>query len=257
MEPVQGINSSPSAAPCRSTARGRIFPTTRWSDVLNAVHGDVTRSGQALETLCRTYWNPLYVYARRRGYSESDAEDLTQDFFAWLLQREWLEGANRERGRFRSFLRVTFDRFLANEWDKSQRLKRGGGRVISLQLHEESTGARFETADPRTPEQSYEWSWALTLLEHVLNRVGADYAHQGKADVFEQLKPCLLGDRTEQRYAALADKLQMTEGSVKVAVFRLRQKYRQTLRDEIAHTVSQQEEVEDEIVHLFSVLAKR
>jgi RNA polymerase sigma-70 factor (ECF subfamily) len=237
--------------------RSPVFVTTHWSVVLSAQDRDSLHSVVALEKLCRIYWQPLYLYVRRRGYSPADAEDLTQGFFAWLLERNWLERADQQRGRFRTFLLTSAGNFLSNEWDKTRTQKRGSGRIVSLQGEEEETGLAHEPADRLTPEQSFEWRWALTLLDQVINRLGAEFSRDGKVELFEALKPCLLGERTAQPYAALALKLAMTEGSVKVAVHRLRQRYRQLLRDEIAQTVAKPEEIEDELRYLFAVLARR
>ena len=237
-------------------AKSLVFVTTHWSVVLSAKDQDSFLSAEALETLCRTYWHPLYGYVRRRGYSPADAEDLTQAFFAWLLERNWLAGADQQRGRFRSFLLTSISNFLANEWDKVKTQKRGGGRIVSLQSDPAESGCIHEPADHLTPEQSFEWRWALTLLDQVMNRLNAEFIQGGKAELFETLKPCLLGERTAQPYAALAAKLAMTEGSVKVAVHRLRQRYRQLLRDEIAQTIAKPKEVEEELRYLFAVLAR-
>ena len=237
--------------------RSPIFATTHWSVVLAAGGSDVPQARDALEKLCRAYWYPLYAYVRRRGYSPADAEDLTQAFFAWLLERDWLGRADQQRGRFRSFLLTSLGNFLANEWDKARAQKRGGGRVVPLQRDEAETRCAREPVDHLTPEQSFEWRWALTLLDQVMNRLSAEFARDGKEALFEALKPCLLGERTAQPYAALASTLAMTEGSVKVSVYRLRQRYRQLLRDEIANTVAKPEEVEEEMCHLFAVLAGR
>lgn len=234
-----------------------VFATTHWSVVLAAGRSDIPQAQDALEKLCQIYWYPLYAYVRRRGYSPADAEDLTQQFFAWLLERDWLGRADQQRGRFRSFLLTSISNFLANEWDKARTQKRGGGRVVSLQRDEAETRCTREPVDNLTPEQSFEWRWALTLLEQVMNRLNAEFARDGKTELFEALKPCLLGERAAQPYAALASKLAMTEGSVKVAVHRLRQKYRQLLRNEIANTVAKPEEVEEELRYLFAVLARR
>jgi RNA polymerase sigma factor (sigma-70 family) len=238
-------------------ARQPVFATTHWSVVLTAGRSDVPQARAALEKLCQTYWYPLYAYVRRRGYARADAEDLTQEFFAWLLERNWLGGADQQRGRFRSFLLTSFSRFLANEWDKARTQKRGGGRIVSLQFDHAEAGCAREPVDHLTPEQNFEWRWALTLLDQVMNRLNAEFTRDGKAKLFEALKPCLLGERTAQPYATLASKLAMTEGSVKVAVHRLRQRYRQLLRDEIANTVEKPEDIDEEMRHLFSVLAGR
>ena len=241
----------------RVTDRSPVFVTTHWSVVLTAKARDSSRSVEALEALCRAYWHPLYAYVRRRGFSPSDAEDLTQQFFAWLLERDWLGRADQQRGRFRSFLLTSISNFLANEWDKTRAQKRGGGRIVSLQYDEAETRCASEPAGNLTPEQSFEWRWALALLDQVMNQLRAEFVRDAKAELFEALKPCLLGERTSQPYAALAEKLEMTEGSVKVAVHRLRQRYRQLLRDEIANTVARPEEVEEELRYLFAVLARR
>jgi RNA polymerase sigma-70 factor (ECF subfamily) len=247
----------PVTPPWGEVARQSVFATTHWSVVLTAGRSDVPQARDALEKLCQTYWYPLYAYVRRRGYARADAEDLTQAFFAWLLERDWLGVADQQRGRFRSFLLISISNFLANEWDKARTQKRGGGRIVSLPFDDAEAGCAREPVDNATPEQSFEWRWALTLLEQVMNRLSAEFARDGKAELFEALKPCLLGERTTQPYATLASKLAMTEGSVKVAVHRLRQRYRQLLRDEIANTVAKPEEVEEELRYLFAVLARR
>ena len=257
MSTTQTTGALPTTPPWGEVARQPVFATTHWSVVLAAGRSDVPQARAALEQLCQTYWYPLYAYVRRRGHARADAEDLTQAFFAWLLERDWLEVADQQRGRFRSFLLTSFSRFLANEWDKARAQKRGGGRIVSLQFDDAEAGCAREPADGVTSEQSFEWRWALTLLDTVMNRLSAEFARDGKAELFETLKPCLLGERTSQPYAALASKLAMTEGSVKVAVHRLRQRYRQLLRDEIANTVAGPEEVEEELRYLFAVLARR
>ena len=225
--------------------------------VLAAGRDDVPQAQAALERLCQTYWHPLYAYARRRGYSPADAEDVTQEFFAWLLERKWLGRADQQRGRFRSFLLTSFSNFLANEWDKARAQKRGGGRIVSLQRDEAEARYAWEPVGHLTPEQSFELRWALTLLDRVMSRLGAEFVQDGKAELFNALKTCLLGERSAQPYAALASKLGVTEGSVKVAVYRLRQRYRQLLRNEIANTVARPEEIEEEMRYLFTVLAER
>jgi RNA polymerase sigma-70 factor (ECF subfamily) len=242
--------------PWGEVARRAVFATTHWSVVL-AAGSDAPQAQESLEKLCQTYWYPLYVYVRRRGYAEADAKDLTQEFFARLLKGDWLGRADQQRGRFRSFLLTSMSRFLMNEWDKARAQKRGGGQVVSLPFGSADERYRWEPADNVTPEQSFERRWALALLDQVMNRLCADYAEQNKAELFETLKPCLLGERSAQPYTMLASKLGMTEGSVKVAVHRLRQRYRQLLREEIAHTVEKPEEVEEEMRHLFAVLARR
>lgn len=234
------------------------FVTTHWSVVVTAGRTDTTRALAALEKLCRTYWYPLYAYVRRRGQSPQDAQDLTQEFFAQLLEHNWVAKADPNKGRFRSFLLMALNRFLANEWDKARTLKRGGQvQIIPFPLETAETRYVREPGETITPEQIFEQQWALTLLDEVLARLRREHAEEGKETVFETLKPCLVGSRETQPYAALAAELEMTEGAVKTAVCRLRQRYRELLKDEIAHTVATPDEVDEELRHLFRVLARR
>jgi len=234
-----------------------VFATTHWSIVLTAGQVDAPRAQNALEKLCQTYWHPLYAYARRRGYSPDDAKDLTQGFFAWVLERNWVARADQQRGRFRSFLLTSFSRFLANEWDHFKAQKRGGGKIVAVEFTAAEAACQRELTDQSTPEESFDRRWALTLLEQAMHRLQLEFANEGKAELFSELKPCLLGERTSQPYAALASKIGMNEGSVKVAVHRLRLRYRQILRDLIGDTVATPEEIEDELRHLFSALTRR
>lgn len=232
------------------------FVTTHWSVVLAASHDDDRMTEAALARLCETYWYPLYAYARRRGYSAEDAQDLTPDFFARLLRRHWLADADQSKGRFRTFLLTAMERFLANAWDKARALKRGGGRPsVPLQLDTAETRYGVEPADKHTPEQVFEYRWALTLLDEVVRQLGTEFQRRGQAELFNALKPCLVGDGSAQPYAQLASTLGMEEGAIKVAVHRLRQRYRELLRAEIANTVTAPIEVETEMRHLFQVLA--
>jgi RNA polymerase sigma-70 factor (ECF subfamily) len=238
--------------------RNPVFATTHWTVVLTAGRTDTTKAGAALEKLCRTYWYPLYAYVRRRGQSAADAQDLTQAFFARLLERNWVGAANRERGRFRTFLLTAMSRFLADEWDKLRAQKRGGGQVlVPLQLDTAETRYGLEPADgAATPEESYERRWALTLLETVLERLRAEYESAGRGEWFARLKDCLVGGRESLPYAELAGPLHVTEGAVKVAVHRLRKRYRELLRTEIAQTMTETEDVDEELRHMFRVLAR-
>lgn len=225
--------------------------------MLTAGRSDTTRAHAALANLCQTYWYPLYAYVRRRGHSPEDAQDLTQAFFARLLERNWVGQADQQKGRFRSFLLSTMNHFLADEWDKARAQKRGGGILpVPLQFDTAETRYGHEPADNVTPEQNYERRWALTLLDKVLQRLRSEYEQEGKAELFAALHPCLVGDRTAQPYAELAVTLGVSEGAVKSAVHRLRQRYRQLLHDEIAQTVASPGEVNAELHHLFAVLAK-
>jgi RNA polymerase sigma factor (sigma-70 family) len=247
------------AAPPSSEGGGphATFVTTHWSVVLAARRSDTTHAQAALARLCQTYWYPLYAYVRRRGYGAHDAQDLTQEFFARLLEQNWLAQADRDRGRFRSFLLAALSHFLANEWDKARAQKRGGAvQMVPLQLDSAETRYGQEPADPLTPEQCFERRWALALLEEVLGALRKEHLAAGTEEMFEALKPCLVGDCQAQPYAVLATKLGMTEGAVKVAVHRLRQRYRHLLRAEIANTVATPEEVNEEMHHLSAVLSR-
>ncbi|MCL4179989.1 MAG: sigma-70 family RNA polymerase sigma factor [Verrucomicrobia bacterium] len=246
--------STSTTAACRPPERW--FGTTHWSVVVAAGRSDTPRARAALEKLCQTYWFPLYTYVRRRGQSPEDAQDLTQEFFARLLEKHWVGNADQTKGRFRSFLLSAMNHFLADEWDKARAQKRGGGvPTVPLQFDTAETRYGLEPEDNVTPERSFELRWVLTLLEEVLNRLQAEYEQEGKADLFAALNPCLVGERTSQPYAELAAKLGISEGTVKSAVHRLRQRYRQLLRDEIAQTVAGSADVDEELRHLSAVLA--
>ncbi len=234
------------------------FVTTHWSVVVTAGHGETPGAREALERLCRTYWYPLYAYVRRRGHSPPDAQDLTQEFFARLLAHNWVIRADRSKGRFRSFLLMALKRFLASEWDKVKAEKRGGQVcLVPLLLEDAETRYAAEPAITATPELEFEQQWALTLLETVLGHLREEYAREGKAALFDALKPCLIGSRDMQPYTRLAAELDMSEGAVKVAVCRLRQRYREGLKAEIARTVAAPGDVDEELRHLFRVLARR
>jgi RNA polymerase sigma-70 factor (ECF subfamily) len=214
-------------------------------------------AGQALESLCRTYWYPLYAYVRRAGYHAHDAEDLTQAFFEKFLAKQWAAQADRNRGRFRSFLLSSLKHFLANEWDKASAKKRGGHvRILSLDTRAAETRFHHEPADTEAPDREFDRRWALTLLDTVLNRLQQEYAEEGKADLFDKVKGTLGGDRASAPYAQIARELNTSEGAVKVAVHRLRQRYRVLLRAEIAQTLATEADVEEELAHLFAALAR-
>jgi RNA polymerase sigma factor (sigma-70 family) len=232
-----------------------MFPATQWTVVLAAGGTPSPESAAALERLCSSYWYPLYAYVRRRGHPPPDAQDLTQEFFARLLEHNWIAHADRYKGRFRSFLLMAMKRFLAKEWNKVNTLKRGGQlRIVPLPLDTAEIRYSREPADTCTPEQVFEKQWALALLESVLNRVRKDYTQEGKGTLFHTLELCLIGSREAQPYSALAVELGMTEGAVKMAVCRLRERYRASLKEEIAQTVASPAEVDEELHHLFRVL---
>jgi RNA polymerase sigma-70 factor (ECF subfamily) len=231
------------------------FRTTHWSMVLGAGRPDGQEAAAALAQLCERYWFPLYVYVRRRVGDVSEAQDLTQEFFARLLENNVLAAASRERGRFRGFLLTAMKNFLANEWDKAKAQKRGGGRrPLPLALDAAESRLSFEPAHDLTPERLYERQWALTLLELVVNRLEAEYVASGKVRQFALLKPALTGSRAALDYHSTAVELEMSEEAVRQAAHRLRRRYRELLRDELAQTVADPADVDDEIRSLFATL---
>ena len=232
-----------------------VFATTHWSVVLEAAHRDTTRARSALARLCQTYWYPLYAYVRRRGYAMHDAQDLTQAFFAQLLARQSLASADPERGRFRSFILTAMNHFLLNEWKKTTAQKRCGGQMLSLDLAAAEERYHLEPATQAAPDQLFDKQWALTLLAEVLDRLEHEYQSEGKGGLFAILKQTLMGLREAQPYAELAPKLGLNESAAKVAVHRLRRRYRELIRDEIANTLDCSEDIEAEMRYLFSVLA--
>ena len=236
---------------------GANFTPTHWSVVLAAAgRSDSTHARDALEKLCRNYWLPIYAFVRRQGHNPHDAQDLTQEFFTRLLESNYLAGVDREKGRFRSFLLASLKHFLANEWDKAKAQKRGGGHVlISIDAAAAENSVGLEPADVLTAEKIFERRWALSLLEQVLRRLREEYARDGKEQQFEQLKSTLTEASRSVSYAEIARRLATSEGAVKVAVHRLRQRYRELLRAEIADTVADPREIDDEIRNLFAALA--
>lgn len=210
----------------------------------------------ALEELCRMYWYPLYAYARRRGQTKEDAEDLTQTFLAGLVQKNSFTGLQPARGRFRAFLLAAFKNFLANEWDKSRAQKRGGGTtVLSLDWQDADTRYRIEPTDNLSADKLYDRAWAVTLLERVVKRLGDECATEGKVKLFEQLRPCLMLGKRALPYAQAAAALGLSEGAVRVAVHRFRQRYRRLLREEIAQTLADAAQVEEELQSMFRAFA--
>ena len=231
------------------------FATTRWSLVLQAGNRADQQADAALQSLCQRYWFPLYAYVRRRTADVHEAQDLTQDFFARLLEKNVLASASPERGRFRSFLLASLKNFLLNEWDRAHAQKRGGGRVcLSLDWDEGESRIGLEPSHELTPERLFERQWTLTLLEHVVSQLQAEFVAAGKERHFELLKGTLVGDRTEQSYSDIAIELGMTEESARQAAHRLRKRYRELLRDEVSQTVAEPGEVDEEIRRLFETL---
>lgn len=213
--------------------------------------GEDHQAAEAMATLCETYWYPLYAFARRRGLSADDAADLTQDFFGRLLRRDFLQTADPQRGRFRSFLLTIFKRYMGHQQQRDQAVKRGGGkRIFSLDPADGEQRYRFEPVEHCTAEQLYERRWAMTLLGNVLARLRQEYSDRGQAEFFQSARPWLTGDDAAGNYAAVSDRLAMSEGALRVAVFRLRDRYRELLRQEVAGTVSDPDSVDDELLRL-------
>ena len=231
------------------------FRTTHWTVVLEAAQSATCDSVTAFGQLYSDYWYPLYAHVRRRGFSSADAEDLTQGFFARLLEKQALNGIEREGGRFRSFLVRSLEHFLANDWNRNHRQKRGGGQPL-VSLHAEDGEARLalEHTDHQTPESLFERRWVFVMLEHVFVRLEAEHAANGRRDFFQQLRVYLQGDHSGPSYAEVAAQRGMSEGAIKVAVHRMRHRYGQILREEIARPVTSPDEVEAELQHLMSVL---
>jgi RNA polymerase sigma-70 factor (ECF subfamily) len=212
---------------------------------------------QALTTLCEIYWYPLYGFLRGRGHSAEDAEDLTQAFFARVVERRAIQHADRDRGRFRSFLLASLTHFTANEHHRDIAKKRGGGvAILSLEFQGAEGRFQLEPSTDETPERVFDRRWALTLLDRVMGRLKAEMVRAGKRVQFERLQACLTGDRLEQGYAQIAADLGTSEGAVKVTVHRLRRRYRDLVRDEIAQTVASPQEIEDELRHLWSAVSR-
>jgi RNA polymerase sigma-70 factor (ECF subfamily) len=232
------------------------FDSTSWSLVLQSGQAGSPQADAALAKLCQTYWYPLYLFVRRMGHHAEDAQDLTQAFFEVLLEKKYFADADPEKGKFRSFLLMALKRFLANEWDRATRQKRGGGKqIISLNAEDTETRYLTEPVEAMTPAKLYERRWALTLLEQVINRLEAEMTAAGKRTIFEELKIFLTGEKSARPYAQIAQTLQMTEATLKVTVHRLRQRYGELLRLEIAHTVADPKEIDEEIRHLIAALS--
>jgi RNA polymerase sigma factor (sigma-70 family) len=239
-----------------TSAPGDIFATTHWTVVLAAGKWHTPQSDGALEELCRTYWFPLYAYVRRRGHTKEDAEDLVQEFFARFLEKNYLAGLSAERGRFRAFLLAALKHFLANEWDKSQAQKRGGG-AAHLSLDWQTADTKFQVAatNEPSPDKTFDREWALALLAKVIERLQQECAADGKAKLFEQLKIFLTAGKGALSHTDAAKKLGMDETAVRVAVHRLRKRYRQLLRDEISQTLADESQVDEEMRALFGAFA--
>jgi len=231
-----------------------VFTTTHWSVVL-AAQGASPAAETAIEKLCRTYWRPIYGFLRRQGVRPEEAKDLTQGFFALLLERRDLNAVRREKGRLRSYLLISLKHFQANERDRAMAIKRGEGRqLIPLEDLRERERAGFEPADTLTADQIYEHRWALSLLDQVLARLEDEYRAAGNVQLFDRLQKSLTDEPDRPSTAETAREFGMTESALRQASYRMRQRYRQLLREEIAHTVMVPGDIEDELRHLIAVL---
>ena len=239
-----------------STAPGDIFATTHWTVVLAAGRRHTPQSDRALEELCRTYWFPLYAYVRRRGHNKEDAEDSVQAFFARFLAKNYLAGLSVERGRFRAFLLASLKNFLTNEWHKSQRQKRGGGETpLSLDWQTADTKFQVASTSEPSPDKAFDREWALALLAKVIERLQQECEAAGKAKLFGQLKTFLTAGKDGMAQAEVAKALGMEEGVVRVAIHRLRKRYRELLRNEIAQTLADAADVDEEMRALFGAFS--
>lgn len=230
------------------------FRTTHWSVVLTASQDHHPQAEEALATLCRAYWRPLYGYGRRLGYAQADAQDLTQAFFARLLERRLFKRAEQDRGRFRTFLLTAFKHFAVNEWKKAQAVQRGG-RFSFVSWDDVDAEGGFQAEMELSPEKAFEKRWAQCLLDAVLRRLRAEAETSNRVPLFERLKEYLWGEAGQATYASIASELGLTPTAVKVAAHRLRQRFREVLRAEIAHTVTTESDIDDELRHLFDVVS--
>lgn len=249
------LMSQPGQDSPESEGRSRRFATTHWSIVLAAGRRASPEARDALVKLAEVYWYPLYAFVRRQGYLAEDAQDLTQEFFARLLEKNYVGSADRARGKFRSFLLAALKHFLAKEWRRADARKRGGGRpAISLDVTRGERLYMLEPAHELTAEKIYERRWALTLIEQTLAKLRVEFAGREKSELFEHLKPYLGGDKSAIPYSQLAADLDMTEGAVKIAVHRLRRRCGELLRAEIAQTVAGPDDVDEELRDLFAAV---
>jgi DNA-directed RNA polymerase specialized sigma24 family protein len=247
------FNPAPGTSSVRVSGQ---FTTTHWSVVIAASQQDSSESMAALEILCRTYWYPLYAYIRRRGYEPADAQDLTQEFFARLLSKQYLRAVDHRKGKFRSFLLAALEHFLCNEWRRSNTQKRGGHFTFISLDNERAEQQYLQTpVANHSPEQVFDQQWAITLLERALAKLQEQLVGAGKGALFDHLKIFLTGEKSSVSYAELVGKLKMTKAALKMSVSRMRHQYGEILRSEIASTVEGPEEIEEELHALFAALS--
>ena len=236
-----------------SSQRTRVgFPETQWSLVAVVREGESLDADAALEDLCRSYWPPLYQFVRRRGYPAHDAEDLTQSFFGWMLGKDLLLQADQEKGRMRSYLLTALQRYLANDYHRSQAQKRGG-KILHLSFDTAVEESRLSSTSV-TADVGFDQSWAITLLDQTINTLSAEYESTGKSKEFDVLKKCLTTSEEGFVYATAAEELEVTEGAIRVAAHRLRKRFRNLMRKAVAHTVQDPADVADEMRYLVEVL---
>ena len=235
----------------------RDFPNTRWSVVLAARQRPSPESAAALEAICRSYWYPLYAYIRRYGHSPHDAQDLTQEFFCRLLEKRWLDAADRDKGKLRTFLIVALKKFMSKEWRRASGQRRGGGHA-HVQFDTVFAESRY-AADSRSlaPDEIFDQQWALTLLDLTTNRLRAEFATADKPDDFDVLKSCLTAQRGTIDYAAVANRLGVAEGAARVTVHRLRKRFRKIYREELSQTLADDADLDAEMRHLAAALARQ
>jgi RNA polymerase sigma-70 factor (ECF subfamily) len=232
------------------------FPTTRWSLVIAASDPKQKEVRSALASLCENYWYPLYAFLRRRGYAADQAQDLTQEFFIRVLEGRYLDRADPEKGRFRAFLLTSLKFFVSDEQDRNRAQKRGGGALLPLEFSSGEERYQREPAHDETPERIFERRWALSMLDRVVENLRSEFVQHGCPEHFERLKVFLLG-QSDAPYAALAREINTSEGALKVAIHRLRKRYRELFRQEIANTVADPADVESELRYLAAVLTTK
>ena len=245
-------------SPSSTSGAPKLFPPTRWTLVLSATRKDAPESAAALEAICHAYWYPLYAYVRRCGQSPHDAQDLTQEFFCRLLEKRWLDAADREKGKLRIFLIVALKHFMSNEWRKASAQRRGGG-LAPVRFDTSIAESRYvsDQSAEQAADQTFDRQWALTLLDLTLNRLETEFVAAGKPDDFSALKDCLMAERGAIDYEEVAKQLGVNEGAARVAVHRLRKRFREIYREEISQTLADGADLDAELRHLAAALARK